>query len=178
MAEQFSAEWAKGIIDDNVQKAQAFIDDPERINGLLGQLQEKLQTLPETVRTAFGNVPAMAQMVKCYITREYTNVSPKVVVSLVAAFIYLVKKDDLIPDNIPILGFADDLAVATVAMAINEREIQEFLVWRDMQDGYLVPTEDAGEAEIIATEDVIETEAAAAEIADAKSGERTAGEVC
>ena len=31
MAEQFSLEWAKGIIDDNVQKAQTFIDDPKNM---------------------------------------------------------------------------------------------------------------------------------------------------
>jgi len=131
MAEQFSAEWAKNVIDENVQKAQSFVDNPEQINDLLAQLQEKLQGLPDTVSTAFNNVPLMAEMVKCYVTREYAEVSPKVIASLVAAFIYLVKKNDIIPDNVPIVGLADDLAVATVAMAINESEIKEFIAWRD-----------------------------------------------
>ena len=133
MAEKFSAEWAKGVIEENVQKAQTFIDDPEQINGLLEQLQEKLQALPDTVGNAFSNIPVMAQMVKSYVTREYTDVSPKVIVSLVGAFIYLVKKNDIIPDNIPIIGFADDLAVATVAMVINEPELKAFAAWREQQ---------------------------------------------
>ncbi|MBQ9041347.1 MAG: DUF1232 domain-containing protein [Eggerthellaceae bacterium] len=135
MADRFNAEWAKGVIDENVQKAQAFVDNPEQINDLLAQLQEKLQGLPDTVTTAFNNVPLMAEMVKCYVTREYTEVSPKVIVSLVAAFIYLVKKNDIIPDNVPIVGLADDLAVATVAMAINEPELAAFAAWKEQRDG-------------------------------------------
>ena len=135
MAEQFSAEWAKGIIDDNIQKAQTFIDDPEQINGLLEELQQKLEGLPDTVSNAFNNVPVMAEMVKSYVTREYTDVSPKVIVSLVGAFVYLVKKNDIIPDSVPIIGFADDLAVATVAMMINEPELRAFADWKAQQVG-------------------------------------------
>lgn len=135
MAEQFNAEWAKSVIDENVQKAQTFIENPEQIDDLLGQLQEKLKGLPGTVSTAFNNVPVMAEMVKCYVTREYTEVSPKVIVSLVATFIYLVKKNDIIPDSVPIVGYADDLAVATVAMAINEPELAAFAAWKEQRDG-------------------------------------------
>ena len=135
MAEQFSAEWAKGVIDDNVQKAQSFIDDPEQINGLLEELQQKLEGLPDTVSNAFNNVPIMAEMVKSYATREYTDVSPKVILSLVGAFAYLVKKNDIIPDSVPVIGFADDLAVATVAMVINEPELKAFAEWKAQQTG-------------------------------------------
>lgn len=145
MAEQYSAEWAKGIIDENVQKAQVFMDNPEQINDLLEQLQEKLKGLPDTVSNAFNNVPVMANMVKCYVTREYTEVSPKVIVSLVATFVYLVKKNDIIPDDIPVIGFADDVAVATVAMAINEPELNAFAAWQQAQTGEpidLVPVEE------------------------------------
>lgn len=133
MAEQFSPEWAKGVIDENLQKAQGFIEDPEQINNLLEELQDKIAGLPDTVRNAFMNVPVMAQMVKCYVTREYTEVSPKVIVSLVAVFLYLVKKNDIISDDIPVVGYADDLAVATVAMAINEPELTAFAEWRAQQ---------------------------------------------
>lgn len=144
MAGQFNAEWAKNVINENVQKAQAFVDNPDQVNDLLAQLQEKLKGLPDTVSTAFGNVPLMAEMVKCYVTREYTEVSPKVVVSLVAAFLYLVKQDDLIPDNVPIVGWVDDVAVATVAMAINEPELAAFAAWKEQRDGQpveLVPVD-------------------------------------
>ena len=134
MAEQFSAEWARGIIEGGVEKAQSLIIDPDQVNDLLGQLQEKLADVPETVKTAFTNIPLMAQMVKSYVTREYTEVSPKVVISLVSAFLYLVKKDDLISDAIPIIGMADDLAVVAVVMAINEPELTAYAAWREKQE--------------------------------------------
>ena len=131
MEQQYNAEWARGIIEDGVTKAQSLINDPQQLDELLQQLQEKLKGLPDTITTALNNVPLMAQMVKCYVTREYTEVSPKVIISLVSAFIYLVKKNDIIPDDVPIIGLADDVAVATIAMAINEPELTAFAEWRN-----------------------------------------------
>ncbi|HAM15910.1 MAG TPA: hypothetical protein DCP91_08650 [Eggerthellaceae bacterium] len=172
MAQQFSVDWAKGVIGDNVQKAQAIIADPDQVDALLGQLHEKLRGLPNTIGTAFANVPVMAQMVKCYVTREYTEVSPKVIVSLVAAFLYFVKQKDLIPDNIPVVGLADDLAVATVAMAINEPELRAFEEWRErrgQEPMQLVEVE--AEAEAIDDSDaasaIADANAAAAAVAEA-----------
>ena len=134
MAEKFSAEWAKGVISDGYEKAKGFVEDPEQMQGLLDSLQVKMTNLPDTVATAFKNVPLMASMVKSYVTREYTDVSPKVVISLVSAIIYLAKQKDLIPDDIPIVGLADDIAVATVVMAINEPELRAYQEWCEQRD--------------------------------------------
>ena len=133
MAEGFSAEWARGVIGEGYEKAKGFVEDPEQMNGLLDSLKEKLKGLPNTVGTAFQNVPLMASMVKSYVTREYTDVSPKVVISLVSAFIYLVKQEDVISDTVPLLGLLDDLAVATIAMAICEPELKAYAAWREQQ---------------------------------------------
>ena len=164
MAEQFSAEWARGIIDGGVSKAKEYVDDPEKIQGLLDSLQEKMKGLPDTVATAFKNVPLMASMVKSYITREYTEVSPKVIISLVSAFIYLAKQKDLIPDDIPVVGLADDLAVATIAMAINEPELRAYEEWRTQKAAAPEAAEEAAEliavAEPIATPEIAEDEPA------------------
>lgn len=131
MAEQYNAEWARGVIDGGVEKAQSVIDDPSQLSDLLEELQQKMAELPDTVANAFKNIPVMAQMVKSYVTGEYTEVSPKVIVSLVSAFIYLVKKNDIIPDSKPIIGLADDLAIVAVVMALNEPELNAFVAWRE-----------------------------------------------
>ena len=134
MAEGFSAEWARGVISGGVDKAKGFVEDPEKMEGLLDSLKEKLKGLPDTVGTAFQNVPLMASMVKSYVTREYTDVSPKVIISLVSSFIYLVKQKDIIADTVPLLGLLDDLAVATVAMAICEPELKAYAEWCEHKD--------------------------------------------
>ena len=130
MAEQFSPEWARGIVEGGVEKAQAIMNDPQQLDELLQSLQEKLSALPETAANAFRNVPLMASMVKSYVTQEYTEVSPKVVVSLISAFVYFVAQKDLIPDSTPIVGYLDDIAVAGIAMAINEPELNAYAQWR------------------------------------------------
>lgn len=130
MAEQFDFDSAKQVIDNGLEEAKSFLSDPEKIDGLLDSLKVQMAGLPDTVAGALSNVPLMAAMVKNYVTKEYTEVSPKVVASLVAAFLYLVKRKDLISDDIPLLGLVDDLAVVTAALKINEPELEAFKNWQ------------------------------------------------
>jgi uncharacterized membrane protein YkvA (DUF1232 family) len=73
----------------------------------------------------------MISMVKSYITKEYTQVSPKVIATLVAGFIYVVKKKDLISDNIPVIGMTDDLGVLALALKFCEPELMAYKEFRD-----------------------------------------------
>ena len=72
----------------------------------------------------------MIAMVKAWIRKEYTVVSPKVIACLVGAIIYLLKKRDLIPDSIPLIGIADDLGVMGLALKMSEPELKAFAEWR------------------------------------------------
>ena len=144
MAEQYNEQWAQNVIDSGAETAESVIGDPAQVDDLLGQVQDKLSGLPDTVTTAFKNIPLMANMVKSYVTGEYTVVSPKVVISLVSAFLYLVKKKDIIPDNVPVVGLADDLAIIGVVMAINEPELAAYATWREQQ-GAAAPAAEAAE---------------------------------
>lgn len=130
MAEEFSVDQAKEAIEGGIAQAQELLNDPAKVEELLNQIKQQIADLPETFTTSLGNVPLMLAMVKSYITKEYTIVSPKVVASLVAAFIYFVKQRDLIPDNVPLLGIADDIAVVAAAMKINEAELTAYENWR------------------------------------------------
>ena len=131
MAEEFDLDKAKEIIEGGIAQAQELINDPTKINELIAQIQQQLQSLPDTFQSAAANVPLMIDMVKAYVTQEYTEVSPKVVASLVATFLYLLKTKDLIPDRVPVLGIVDDLAVATFAMTLCEPELKAFDAWRN-----------------------------------------------
>ena len=93
-------------------------------------MEQKLKEIP-TVGDTLAGVPLMIAMIKAYITRTYEEVSPKVVALLVSAVIYLVKNKDLIPDNIPIVGQIDDLAVLALALKLSEPELQAFSAWRE-----------------------------------------------
>ena len=128
----FSLDDAKKLVEGGIGEAQELLKNPSKIDGLLEQLEDKLRGIP-VGGDLLASVPLMIAMVKSYINGSYKEVSPKVIASLVAAFLYLVKRKDLIPDNIPLVGHVDDLAVLGVALKICEPELKAFTAWRDGQ---------------------------------------------
>lgn len=130
MANEFNLDKAKEVLDSGMSQAQELINDPSKINELLESVQEKVKDIPY-VGEDIANIPTMISMVKSYITKEYTEVSPKVVAALVSAFLYLIKGKDLIPDSIPLLGQVDDAAVIAVAMKLIAPEIEAYKQWKE-----------------------------------------------
>ena len=121
----FNMDQAQELLNKGASEAQELIKDPSKVDDLLMELEEKLKTVP-MIGDTLSDLPLMIAMVKAYVTKQYDRVSPKVVALLLGAFIYLIKKDDLISDRIPFLGIADDLAVLGLALKLCEKELKEF----------------------------------------------------
>jgi len=118
----------KEILNKATAEATDFINNPSRMDALLEQLEEKLRSVPAIGET-ISELPVMVAMVKSWIKKEY-QVSGKVLATMVGAFIYLVKKKDLIPDNIPVIGIADDLAVLGLALKFVEPDVKAYKAWK------------------------------------------------
>ncbi len=127
---EFNMEEAQGILDKGIEEAQEVIENPSKVDEILVQLEEKLKEVP-AIGSTLADLPLMVAMIKAWIKKEYTVVSPKVIACLVGAIIYLLKKQDLIKDSIPIIGIADDLAVMGLALKLSEPELKAFAEWRD-----------------------------------------------
>lgn len=123
-------EQAKQALENGIAEAQELLKDPSKIDALLWQLEEKLKDIP-VAGSVLADIPQMVAMIKGYITGKYTNVSVKVIATLVAAFVYVVKKQDLINDEIPVLGQVDDVAVVAAAFMLSEPELKAFAAWRE-----------------------------------------------
>ena len=65
--------------------------------------------------------------------RRLVKYSEKVIVSLVAAILYLLAGKDIIPDKVPVVGYVDDLAVFAAAFLVNEPELSAYSKWREEQ---------------------------------------------
>lgn len=128
----FAIEQAQEALGTCTSKAQEIIGNPAKIKETLVQLEKKLEEVP-VIGSTVADVPVMVSMVKGYITKEYTDVSPKVIGSLVGAFLYLVAKNDIIPDTLPVAGFVDDIAVLGLALKLNEPELAAFKEWQAAQ---------------------------------------------
>lgn len=129
---EFNMEQAQKLLDKGISEAQEVIADPSRVDDLLMQLEEKLKGVPAIGET-LADIPLMIAMVKAWVRKEYTVVSPKVIACLVGAILYLLKKKDLVPDYIPIIGKVDDLAVMGLALKLSEPELKAFSEWRAAQ---------------------------------------------
>ena len=121
----------KAILENATAEATDFINNPERLDGLLTQLEEKLKQIP-AIGDTVSELPVMIQMVKSWIKKEY-EVNPKVLAIMVGAFLYLIKKNDLIPDNIPVVGIADDVAVLGLALKLCEKDVAAFWEFKSSQ---------------------------------------------
>ena len=120
---------AEQILHQLTAEATDFIKDPSRLDKLLGDAEEMLRKIPHVGDTLAG-LPIVISMVKSWVKKEY-EVQPKVIATIVAAFLYLVKGKDLIADKIPIIGLTDDLAVLGLALKFVEPELNAYRAWRD-----------------------------------------------
>ncbi|MBR2559190.1 MAG: DUF1232 domain-containing protein [Firmicutes bacterium] len=129
----FDFEQVKSALENRIGEAQEMLKDPDGVSDLLAKMETKVREIP-VAADLISDVPLMIGMVKGYINRTYESVSPKVIAILVAAFIYLVKRKDLVPDGIPILGLVDDLAVLGLALKLSEPELKAFKAWQEASE--------------------------------------------
>ena len=129
---EFSMEQAQEELNKGIAEAEELVKNPSRVDEILVQLEEKLKGVP-VIGSTLSDLPLMIAMIKAWIKKEYTVVSPKVIALLVAAILYLIKKKDIINDSVPILGHLDDLAVLGLALKLSEKELQAFSEWRAAQ---------------------------------------------
>ena len=120
----------KSVLDESAAKAEELLKNPTKVDDLLIKLEEKLREVP-AIGNTLSEVPLMIAMVKGYITGQYKAVSPKVIALLIGAFLYLVKRKDLIADNKPFVGYVDDVAVMALALKLSEPELNAFSTWRN-----------------------------------------------
>ena len=154
---------AKEILGGFTAQAQDMLKDGSKVEAALQALEAKMKEIP-TIGDGLSKLPLMISMIRAYITKEYTEVSPKVVASMLCAVLYLVKGRDIIRDDIPVVGLVDDIAVAGAAFMLSEKELDAYAAWREAKDGTvtaeraLPQTEDVSEA-LEAQMDEIPTEA-------------------
>ena len=129
MTEFFDTEKLKEVIENGKGQAQDLLNHPEKVDELLIKMEEELKEVPVGGQV-LANIPLMISMVKSYISKEYTDVSAKVIITMISAFLYVVKRKDLIRDNIPFIGFLDDIAVLGVALTFVDPELKAYAEWR------------------------------------------------
>src|SRR6266516_4096118 len=87
------------------------------LRSLFEQAARKAASLPrQPFKENWAYVQAMLRLIRAYYRGEYRMVSQDALLSIIAAISYLVDPFDLIPDEIPFLGFVDDATVIALAV--------------------------------------------------------------
>lgn len=102
----------------------------------LARLSGKLDPLVKVplVGDMVAEVQDIVYMLNDYYKGNYKNVPKTVLLGCAAIVVYLASPIDLIPDNIPILGFVDDAFIINGIINICVgKELDKYREWRAMQ---------------------------------------------
>ena len=125
----FSGSDCEKAIKKNEDKAKKLLENEKDMNSFLNKLEKKLNLIP-VVGKQLSDIPIMAEMVKSYWNKEYTEVPVGTIVSVLAALIYFVSPVDLIPDFLPVVGFIDDALIASICFRMVGADIDKYKRWK------------------------------------------------
>lgn len=131
MAKFFSEKKARKALEDGFSKAKEILNDNEKIEEFLQQLEDKLQKVP-IVGEKLSCLPIMVSLLRDYVKGEYLGLPLKSLLALTSALIYFVSPIDFIPDTIPGLGFLDDIAVILHCWKCIEEDVFRYMAWRNV----------------------------------------------
>lgn len=115
-------------------KAEEYIRDPEKTNGLLDEAIKKAKGKNKGPLTeVWRYITALIRLVRAYVQGNYKDVPWQTIVLATAGLIYFVSPIDLIPDAIPIVGFLDDAAIISFVVASIKLDLDNFLEWENDQ---------------------------------------------
>ena len=119
-----------GAFGRAIADAQAYVADPARLRALFEEASHKAAAVPkEPFHDAWPYLQAMLRLIRAYSRGEYRNVSQESLLSIIAAMNYFIDPFDLIPDEIPFLGFVDDATVIAFAVSRSRQALDDFMVW-------------------------------------------------
>jgi len=120
-----SEAFARAILD-----AKSYIIDPARLRALFEEASRKVAIIPkEPFKESWPYLQTMLRLIRAYFRGEYRNVSQNELLAIIAAISYLVNPFDLIPDEIPFLGFVDDATVIAFAIGRSRPALDDFMMW-------------------------------------------------
>lgn len=110
-------------------EAEELLHDEDKLLELIGKVIDKLNTIP-IVGSVLGDIPLLCMVVADYVKGEYTEIPLASIIGIIAALIYFFSPADLIPDCIPVIGYADDAAVIGIALKAVDNDLQAYREWK------------------------------------------------
>ncbi len=115
------------------RKAEEYVRDPQRTQKLfetaLSKANARRNSQEGLLDEIWEYLQLAARLVQASIRGEYTGLSGKNLLLIIAAIIYYVSPIDIIPDILPIAGLLDDVTVLAFALRSIKDELAAFKQW-------------------------------------------------
>lgn len=117
--------------NSSLKKASRISTNAVGILTLLKGVLKKIQAEGKStvMQSISSKIMTLGKLLKFYATGDYRGIDLKNVVIIITALVYFLSPIDLIPDFIPMLGFADDIALVTFVFNSVAEEIEKFETW-------------------------------------------------
>ena len=131
---------AQDVLQRNYAESEEILHNEDKLERLFQRLEKKLKIVP-VVGGTLAEIPMMASLIKSYVQKEYTDIPIGSIVAVISALLYFVSPIDIIPDNIPGVGYIDDAVVVAVCLKMVDSDLQEYKIWRE-QNGKVIEIPD------------------------------------
>jgi len=121
-----------GVFSAAMDVAERYASSKKKVYRILQHAFEKLkeESSRNRLQSEFSQqVGILSRMVRAYYKGLYNKVPTSTLLKILSALIYFVWIIDLIPDFIPILGLADDIAVIVWVYNGITNELEDFENW-------------------------------------------------
>lgn len=117
-------------VDGNRTRAEYITSHKDAFETFLKNIETTLKKVPGA-GTLLADIPLLVSLVKSYVDREYTEIPYNSIVAVVAALLYVISPIDIIPDFIPVVGFADDAVAVGFCIKMIHDDLEKYKSWRD-----------------------------------------------
>lgn len=123
--------WNSYFFKNSFLKASRLSKNSKGIILLLGTVFTKLQSEGggSTFQKIKAKVKSLGLLLRHFANGSYRNIETKNIIIILAGLIYFLSPIDLIPDILPVVGFADDIALITFIYNSMAEELEKFDLW-------------------------------------------------
>jgi uncharacterized membrane protein YkvA (DUF1232 family) len=111
-------------------KANQYIDDKDKTEGLLKKAVSKAKSRQSSLTEVWEKLQLLFELVKAWTKGDYKQIPRKSIVMIIATILYFVSPLDLVPDFIAGLGLFDDAAVIAFAVKQISTDLEKFKLWK------------------------------------------------
>ena len=114
-----------------MNRAGKFTKSSALLLYLVQEAYEKIQVrgVREGFSDSLDRLKQLIRLIKAYASGQYRLVEGKSLATIVGVVVYFVSPIDLIPDLLPIIGVADDVALMMWLFNTMGKEIEKFGAW-------------------------------------------------